>query len=631
MKRFLLRELRRQLPIALGLFGLGILVVLLLLTSSLFLEGMELHVDTAVLAVAIGAPWVLGATVLAPDVETGADAFLATLPVSRWRLLGARVGVAFGYTLLALGGFSLLLIGIKHGLDLKDPFVLPFAEALMALFLFPAGLLASVAVRRTLPAFLLTPVFLLAPTFIYALFLAGIGAPSSLLESWGVRAALPPVLVLAALLAYAGARGEQSMRRPLLRGGAVLGAGLLLVTLVTSVAYAYQCWTSPWGLDSVSLSSPDGRRIGVVLAQETEWGHDWERRRRPVIIDADRLHDPWELPAGTRPYSFSPDGAFLLATNQDGRWELWDCGQRRRLYETHGAPLPLGGPVRRAPAKRLRTAGVVWRYGKDLVWRGGTPYWVTTERSLLAWDNSGRLPLPASLEAVEGVAGTRLLLRLRGGARAVCQLEYRADPRKVCMELPSLGYGEACQEAALGPRGQWLFLLGERADGVSRLWVSDAGANPLEARPLFGVAKDFTGLRISISPDGRHAIVDVALGRGKTRRVRTWRVELNSGKALRVRKLEGFAVDPEAWSPSGRFVTSDARLWDLEGGQELRLPQPREHMVTRTSVFLSERSVLRLNEYMAKGNRWRLGQADVVDLRTQKVVPFALLGSTTAP
>ncbi len=90
MRRLFVRDLRRLLPIALAMVGLGIFIQL----AALVFSSSSLMVETGLWVVALATPWLLGVAAFAHDYESGGETFLATLPVSRTVLLLTRLSVA---------------------------------------------------------------------------------------------------------------------------------------------------------------------------------------------------------------------------------------------------------------------------------------------------------------------------------------------------------------------------------------------------------------------------------------------------------------------------------------------------------------------------------------------------------
>src|SRR4051812_15740325 len=100
VKTFFMRELRRQAPVAVASVVLGLLVIVacLIATDSLLnrLEGAWLGFSVAVVAAA----FLLGIASVAPDAESGAQVFLAILPMRRWKEVLVRLSVAALLTLV---------------------------------------------------------------------------------------------------------------------------------------------------------------------------------------------------------------------------------------------------------------------------------------------------------------------------------------------------------------------------------------------------------------------------------------------------------------------------------------------------------------------------------------------------
>ena len=142
MRRLFTRELVRLAPVAAACGFLGLLIYLGLayLAPGSWAQYAN---DNAYLVVLFGAPWLLGSAAIAPDAESGALTFLATLPVKTWRHLLARVGAAGLYAVAVPALAALLLDPDSLGHSMRG-FNLPLAPEALFPFAFAGALAARV-------------------------------------------------------------------------------------------------------------------------------------------------------------------------------------------------------------------------------------------------------------------------------------------------------------------------------------------------------------------------------------------------------------------------------------------------------------------------------------------------------
>ena len=318
------RELRRLAPLALGL-GAGVplgLLVLALLGEVLGRDGAPAPWAALLTppAGAVLAALVLGVATVAPDSSSGALRFYERLPLSRSRLLGAKLaagsawlaGLSAAWLLLfrddASSGWSLLLPG------------------------FACGALASVIVRQVTPALLLAP--LLAGSF--GLFLLGGTYLAGMNLAYGAMVVVLNLFSLAALggavLGFVHGREQAALaRRALPIALATTTGACSLLVAGTEVAHAYRSERALPALPAVSAVEA-GEVAAIQLAERLWYGHE----QRIVLLDRAE-GQLWELPQ--RPLHrprLSPDGRWLLAEHPDQPGGVLVDVARREVAEVRG-------------------------------------------------------------------------------------------------------------------------------------------------------------------------------------------------------------------------------------------------------------------------------------------------------
>lgn len=373
------RELRRLAPMALGL-AVGVPLSMLTLT----LLGEQLGSDGSVspLATLLTPPagavlgaLVLGVATVVPDASSGALRFYERLPLSRSRLLGAKLAAGGGW-LLALSALWLLLF--QRDASSGWSLILPG---------FACGALASVVVRQVTPALLLAPILagsfgllLLGATYLAGMQLAH-GAIVVVLNLFSVAA-----LGGAALGFVHGREQAALLRRALPIALATTSAGALLLAVGTEAAHAYRSERALPALPAVSAVEA-GDLAAIQLAERVWYGHE----QRIVLLNRSS-GELWEVPQRPlrRPL-LSPDGRWLLA-------------------EHAGRP---GGVLVDVAARTLRE--VAW-HPDQLGFGSAQPLWLEDRTCLVELGAEGGQRFLAVAEA-ETAIYERIQLDLPAGAR----------------------------------------------------------------------------------------------------------------------------------------------------------------------------------------------------------------------
>ncbi len=401
MRRLVLRELRRQLPVALALVALCLLVAL---GAAPFGDALRRGVDMtpwhlAAVVVTLAAPWLLGVAAVAPDVESGAARFLAALPCSPARQQLARAAVAAGY--------AALLIAPLATLTREASGARPGEHVAGVALLFLSGLVASAVTGRTLAAFVAAPLLALV-AFDQA---GALGASWFADARWGGRWVVHAVAAFglgAAALAAARAQawpGGRALARAVVALGAVGLAAPALLATARAVDRATTASDDPLAhaIDWRAWSDPGGLLVARVHAGV--WtAHD------VVVLDRWTVHEKhgdvarrWtrrlpELPSAVVP---SPDGDRLLVTVLDPTGDGGRGAWVRLLLSTRDGAAVGARATPFEAAHRLPA----W-HAPPLGWRDGVPFRARTDGAgfepLVELD--GAPPGPPTAEAGRVVA-----------------------------------------------------------------------------------------------------------------------------------------------------------------------------------------------------------------------------------
>ncbi len=472
MKTFVIRELRRQAPVAVGSLVLGLLV----LAGSLFYRldryGLEGAAAMSVIAVLVVAPLLLGVASVAPDTETGALAFLAHLPRSLRRELVARWGVAVA---LAVAATSADYAAARTFAGVVPVEVFRYDKVplwLIAIVAFATGAASSVAFRQSITALVFAPAF--------ALPILALKAEGDFLSGWPNEVGLGFVGCGAGLTlvgASAGfLRGDLHRRswRPLALIVGVLAGGS---ALASGSAFAYDHVAGPWSLRGTPvLRDVSGGQ--VVLARYRTIGLG-ERGENRLDVFATKGGKPIEIEADMA-LSFSPDGSKLLALAQgaSGRcFRLADLATGRHEDRKLGASSfgaywsTVSESWLSVEQTGIAHVPVAWRKGEPVLLLGG---------ALDLW-RGGLEKLPGR---VESLGGTRALVCLESGERFVHDLETGA---RVPSGLARVPEDVKVVSAKLSADGDWVVAIGQRRPDAASLFfcgVGDERCREVDAGPF---------------------------------------------------------------------------------------------------------------------------------------------------
>ncbi|MEZ6189106.1 MAG: hypothetical protein R3F62_29420 [Planctomycetota bacterium] len=443
---FVRRELRRQSPAAVGMFGLA-----LLLSAAVAVLSSGRHMDTAGRLCLLLVPALLGVYAFGPDLEQGVERFLVTLPISRSRMGCLRLGVATALTLavdLAVLGL-LVAVGGTQGKEFVD------ASGLLVtgLLLLPVGALCALACGNTLAALLAALALgLVGPTLFENLedfhVRLDLWLVSALALSWGSGAlwlyskarANPPLRIavglgLGALClgfvpapAYGAWRylGATDSSRSFVRQAHESTTTVLPSLEVGALAIEHSGSTQAF-LDGVAVLEPDQDRPLYLGAGHARWVGDWlfavdvEWTGDLVRYDArDGTVTRYEAPVLQEPY----------------QWEEYATVEGRVRLQTRSLDVTLdrvGDDLWAAPAVRWGGygEGTRLRYFRFMRWRRGAPYEVRNLTQGTAWNP------PADSLVVGLVGGYAHLLRLGEQGPGVLQHVVTGERFSPADELPA--------------------------------------------------------------------------------------------------------------------------------------------------------------------------------------------------
>jgi len=585
------RELRRQLPVALASAGLGLLALLVLrLGARLVLHPIQVAdlgpfvPQLALILVGLVTPWLLGVSSLAPDIESGAAAFLSALPVRRERLTLARLAVATALTLAVVAPFAAYaLVSYPPRLGGRDAAEAALMVLTLGLTPLVAGALMGLVTGRSLPAFAATPILLACLSVAATGIVVGFSAFGEL-TSFATVASIP--LLVVALVLVGVRRGVGVRPGDGLRFGVAALAALLLTTgglggvaLAVGTAtnvYHHKRWSRRGPLvvwedvhhRPIYPNFSDGEVVAFPLAAVPSW----VRGERPV----GRRLGPLDVPV-----DLSPDGRRLLAydgTVQDGsRLVVVDMASGEEVLRRDGdwsyqAPSPPGVED-----------GFV--DGHDQGWRRGVPVCVDTWSdpaggSLVTLDGT-RLPSPIASSRVTSVRGGWALLAAPGGLHA-WDLDAGSCPRRWPEAVGGRLVGDGL--AAILEPGSALRLV-RLEDGATTLRASlgDLAGVTLDVEPAPGGGAALVWRRVDLDPSDPREKPLLVVGASAT--------------PLAWHDARRTAI---FWSPDGQRVAfTELGVVDVARPAELHaggLGVPRPHWGVQLLGFADSRTLLTEDE-----------------------------------
>ena len=337
--------------------------------------------------------------------------------------------------------------------------------------------------------------------------------------------------------------------------------------------------------------SPDGTRLA------TAGGNPDAIISGSAPTQAEQETSVWDLQTGQRVLTlsghrsrvwdvhFSPDGARLVTSDEDGAAEVWDAetGERLLLLPGHSSGFrytyfsPDGSEVLTA-----REDGVVQRW--DAL-DGGLEPGSSGPSAMCGgvFSPEGNIVAGASCKAPEtafvldAVTGRRILA-LEGHTQPIFKLAFSPDGSQVATgsvdktakvwdartgrELFTLeGHGGWVFGVDFSPDGRVVATASE--DGTTRLWDASTGRELLVLSGHTGIVGD-----VEFSPDGTHLATGGADGT-----VRVWDIGPQGSRELATLSGQA-AVDSVSYGPDGeRLATTSldgkARLWDPATGRRI--------------------------------------------------------------
>jgi WD40 repeat protein len=249
--------------------------------------------------------------------------------------------------------------------------------------------------------------------------------------------------------------------------------------------------------------------------------------------------------------TFSPDGKFLAAGNDNGTAQLWNVAARQSV----GAPLSGHGGTVRSVA--FSSNGKILAVGSN---NGTVQLWSTATGRLVGH------PLLNGTQSVQSVAfsPTNEILAV-GSDYGVVRLWNVVTERLIGRPLTGYAKGvpsylKSVGSVAFSPDGK--LLAGGSDDGAARLWNITTGQ--LVGRPILGNGGAVTS--VAFSPDGKM----LATGNidGTTLR---WNVatheQLGGSLAINSEPISSVAFSPDGRTLATGSFDGSARLWNVRNGQ----------------------------------------------------------------
>lgn len=568
-----LREVRRQAVPAAALLALGLLLVagFALFAGQFRFQGLRGYALVPLLMAALG-PYLLGVAAVAPDVESGGEAFLSRLPLRRGPLLLLRAAVAAGWSGVVLLSTLLVDWTALGGMGSED------APQLLALGVtsLTFGLLASVALRYTLLAFLLGPALVGIPAALYELGLEQLGLRW---DGLALPAAVGLVAV-AATTAWTYLRGDLHAPgwRPLR-----LSAGLLLAVVPIGLLATQAAWAVSWRVGEETALHEAARRAdgeAVALAFRTSY----YSRAGLGLTPVGESGAHWLLVSGERAIALeqalavylSPDGERVLRVSRDRkpitRSLILTC------LETRGGAVTASTMGDGQVVEHIVTPDddVLGGERRGVTWVGSEP-WVLVSAPgrhyLVRVAQGGQwVPVPGWLR-VRDVQGPWVLAS-----------SYRLSPEWAVLDLrrPEAGFVEVPGPGLAATQARLVSsLLVTLEDGPAETalrWVDLEGRVPAGRLPLPGLRPPPPGrMRLAGSdersveawPDGSEALI-VSWGEtpgDPSPRSHICRVDLTSGRTVDLNpRLAGARPRPlgQGWLAAHQVVGPDRRVaWSL--------------------------------------------------------------------
>ena len=567
-----LREVRRQAVPAAALLALGLLLIagFALFAGQFRFQGLRGYALVPLLMAALG-PYLLGVAAVAPDVESGGEAFLSRLPLRRGPLLLLRALAAGGWSGLVVL-FTLLVEGAVMGGASADD-----APQVMALGVtsLTIGLLASVALRYTLLAFLLGPALVGVPMLLYELGMERLGLRW---DGLALPAAVGLVAV-AATTAWTYLRGDVHTPgwRPLRTS-----AGLLLAVVPIGLLATQAAWAFSWRVGQETALHEAARRADgetVALA----WRTSYYSRAGLGLTPVGDSGAHWLLVSGERAIGLeqalavylSPDGERVLRVSRDRkpitRSLIFTC------LETRGGGVTASTLGDGQVVDHITPEDEVLRGERcGVTWVGSEPWALVSgldgHHLVRVAAEGQRVAVPGWLR-VRDVQGPWVLASSWHFSPEWAVLDLR-QPEAGFVDVPEAGFG-ATQARLVG---SLLVALEDGPAETALRWVDLEGRVPAGRLPLPGLRPPPPGrMRLAGSdersveawPDGSEALI-VSWGEtpgDPSPRSHICRVDLTSGRTVDLNpRLAGARPRPlgQGWLAAHQVVGPDRRVaWSL--------------------------------------------------------------------
>jgi RNA polymerase sigma factor (sigma-70 family) len=315
--------------------------------------------------------------------------------------------------------------------------------------------------------------------------------------------------------------------------------------------------------------SPDGKILATAST-------DTEIMRGNTLIGPGKISTRlWDLSTGRErarfplagALTFSPDGKVLAVADSGGTVRLYDptTGQERMPRLGPEQPRPPAGDAKAVPGEPMEIRCLAFSPDGSILASGDASSSNPSLAAVHLWDVARghelhRIPAHLGCVASLSFAPDGKVLASTG-AESVIRLWDVATGREA---FPQSGHGSAIRTLAISPADGTVFTGGD--DGTIRHW------DPSSSRELDVIAQ-FSGSveALAVAPDGRTLLVD-GLVKSRpwqlVRRLGLWSVtehrEIRRLVPLRERDFHCIA-----YSPDGKAVASEGRIWDASSGKAL--------------------------------------------------------------
>jgi RNA polymerase sigma factor (sigma-70 family) len=335
-------------------------------------------------------------------------------------------------------------------------------------------------------------------------------------------------------------------------------------------------WARLWDLKC----SPDGKFLATTSTDTEIWQGN-------TLIGPGKISTRlWDLATGRErarfplagPLTFSPDGKLLAVAHSDGTVRFYDLatGQERMPRLGPEQPRPPAGDVKAVPGQPMAIRCLAFSPDGSILASGDASSSSPPLAAIHLWDASRgrelhRMPAHSGYVASLSFAPDGKVLASTG-AESVVRLWDVATGREA---FPQSGHGSAIRTLAVSPADGTVFTGGD--DGTIRHWDLPSG------RELDLIAQ-FSGPigALAVAHDGRTLLVNGIVKPQpwqSDRQLALWSVTEHR-EIRRLVPLRERDVDCIAYSPNGKTVASQGRIWDASSGKVLTTLQhqdPQNH------------------------------------------------------